>query len=312
MAGMRSTTDPYSRARARAHAPCMPAPRPCHVSDTSAPTSCFGALALPCCWLLQITSAHKLYFNWRLVVFKGQVWRLFTNFLFFGNLGEHPVCFAGCLGVVWTLLEALLGAVWAFVRWVTVNQVERGAQRGLLRQPTVWEFAWRPLQGRSPHRKIHCETPTISTSNSHQPLPAASLTGLDFVMHMFFLLKYCKALEAGSFRGKSADFLFMLILGAWLFLYSNARPAWMAAPVRSWLSWVGNPIHTTTHHRRTPLPVSVCLPGAAVPLCLPPPPSTPPYRCASLRPVYCCASLHPSYRCASLPPPSPSLNTTHQ
>ncbi|GLC36750.1 hypothetical protein PLESTB_000786800 [Pleodorina starrii] len=37
--------------------------------------------------------------------------------------------------------------------------------------------------------------------------------GLDFVFHMFFLIKYCKSLEEGSFRGRSADFLWMLIFG---------------------------------------------------------------------------------------------------
>ena len=37
--------------------------------------------------------------------------------------------------------------------------------------------------------------------------------GLDFVFHIFFLLKYCKALEEGSFRGRSADFLYMLLFG---------------------------------------------------------------------------------------------------
>lgn len=38
-------------------------------------------------------------------------------------------------------------------------------------------------------------------------------TGLDFVFHMFFLVKYSKALEEGSFRGRSADFLWMLLFG---------------------------------------------------------------------------------------------------
>lgn len=37
---------------------------------------------------------------------------------------------------------------------------------------------------------------------------------LDFVFHMFFLVKYCKTLEEGSFRGRSADFLWMLLFGA--------------------------------------------------------------------------------------------------
>lgn len=35
---------------------------------------------------------------------------------------------------------------------------------------------------------------------------------LDFVFHMFFLVRYCRALEEGSFRGRSADFLFMILL----------------------------------------------------------------------------------------------------
>lgn len=37
--------------------------------------------------------------------------------------------------------------------------------------------------------------------------------GLDFVFHMFFLIKYSKSLEEGSFRGRSADFLWMLLVG---------------------------------------------------------------------------------------------------
>ncbi|KAG1673089.1 hypothetical protein FOA52_013159 [Chlamydomonas sp. UWO 241] len=40
--------------------------------------------------------------------------------------------------------------------------------------------------------------------------------GIDLVFHMFFLLKYCKSLEEGSFRGRSADFLWMLLLGGGL------------------------------------------------------------------------------------------------
>lgn len=40
--------------------------------------------------------------------------------------------------------------------------------------------------------------------------------GLDFVFHMFFLVKYCKALEEGSFRNRSSDFLWMLVFGGTL------------------------------------------------------------------------------------------------
>lgn len=38
--------------------------------------------------------------------------------------------------------------------------------------------------------------------------------GLDFLFHMFFLVKYSKSLEEGSFRNRSADFLWMLLIGA--------------------------------------------------------------------------------------------------
>mmetsp|Transcript_31121 Transcript_31121/g.69162 ORF Transcript_31121/g.69162 Transcript_31121/m.69162 type:complete len:250 (-) Transcript_31121:459-1208(-) len=75
---------------------------------------------------LEIITPFNVYYNANLIYKKGEVWRLFTNFFFFGNLG------------------------------------------------------------------------------------------LDFVFHMFFLLKYCKSLEEGSFRGRSADFLWMLILGGLL------------------------------------------------------------------------------------------------
>lgn len=37
---------------------------------------------------------------------------------------------------------------------------------------------------------------------------------LDFLFHMFFLVRYCKLLEENSFRGKTADFLYMLLFGA--------------------------------------------------------------------------------------------------
>lgn len=40
--------------------------------------------------------------------------------------------------------------------------------------------------------------------------------GIDFVFHMFFLYRYCRSLEEGSFRGRSADFLWMLLIGGGL------------------------------------------------------------------------------------------------
>eukprot|EP00270_Netrium_digitus_P009844 TRINITY_DN3019_c0_g1_i1.p1 TRINITY_DN3019_c0_g1~~TRINITY_DN3019_c0_g1_i1.p1 ORF type:complete len:246 (+),score=62.82 TRINITY_DN3019_c0_g1_i1:214-951(+) len=75
---------------------------------------------------LDIISPLTVYFNSRLIFKKYQLWRLFTNFFFFGNLG------------------------------------------------------------------------------------------LDFFFHIFFLFRYAKLLEETSFRGRTADFLFMLMFGGTL------------------------------------------------------------------------------------------------
>ncbi|XP_076921057.1 derlin-2.2-like [Bidens hawaiensis] len=37
---------------------------------------------------------------------------------------------------------------------------------------------------------------------------------LDFLFHMFFLARYCKLLEENSFRGRTADFFYMLLFGS--------------------------------------------------------------------------------------------------
>jgi len=78
---------------------------------------------------LEVITPLNVYFNYKLILRKGEVWRLFTNFFFFGYLG------------------------------------------------------------------------------------------LDFVFHMFFLVKYCKSLEECSFRGRTADFLWMLLFGATLLTF---------------------------------------------------------------------------------------------
>eukprot|EP00897_Mesotaenium_endlicherianum_P010138 jgi/Mesen1/9152/ME000587S08645 len=75
---------------------------------------------------LEVISPLSVYFNAKLIFQKFQIWRLFTNFFFFGNIG------------------------------------------------------------------------------------------LDFLFHMFFLSRYCKLLEETSFRGRTADFFFMLVFGGTL------------------------------------------------------------------------------------------------
>ncbi|PXF40472.1 Derlin-2.2 [Gracilariopsis chorda] len=80
---------------------------------------------------LEVITPYKLYLDWALILTQAHVWRLFTNFLFFGNFT------------------------------------------------------------------------------------------LDFLFHMFFLYRYSNLLETNSFRGRTADFLYMLLFGAaWLVLMS--------------------------------------------------------------------------------------------
>lgn len=72
---------------------------------------------------VEIISPFSLYFNFNLIFFQGQVWRLLTTFLFFG------------------------------------------------------------------------------------------LFSLDFLFHMYFLVRYCRLLEEGDFRGRTAHFILMLLFG---------------------------------------------------------------------------------------------------
>ncbi|ETV69259.1 hypothetical protein H257_14897 [Aphanomyces astaci] len=83
-----------------------------------------GAFLTTVACALELISPFSLYFNFNLIFYRGQVWRLVTNFLFFG------------------------------------------------------------------------------------------LFSLDFIFHMYFLVRYSRMLEEGSFRGRTADFLYMLLLGA--------------------------------------------------------------------------------------------------
>lgn len=44
---------------------------------------------------------------------------------------------------------------------------------------------------------------------------------IDFIFHMFFLYRHCKMLEINTFRGRTADFLFMLVFGASLLVLAS-------------------------------------------------------------------------------------------
>jgi Derlin-2/3 len=41
---------------------------------------------------------------------------------------------------------------------------------------------------------------------------------LDFFFRMFFLVRYCRTLEEGSFRGRTADFFYMILFGSIIML----------------------------------------------------------------------------------------------
>jgi len=83
----------------------------------------FATLAITSACFLDFVSPLTLYFNWDLAC-KGQYWRFFTSFFFFGNFS------------------------------------------------------------------------------------------LDFVFHMYFVMRYCRLLEEGWFRGRTADFILLLTFGA--------------------------------------------------------------------------------------------------
>ena len=44
---------------------------------------------------------------------------------------------------------------------------------------------------------------------------------LDFLFHMYFVVRYCRLLEEGTFRGRTADFLAMIFFGATMMLLST-------------------------------------------------------------------------------------------
>lgn len=64
--------------------------------------------------------------------------------------------------------------------------------------------------------------------------------GLDWLFHMFFLVKYASALETGSFRGRSADFAWMLgLCGAALLCAAPlAKAQFLGAPLAFALVYV--------------------------------------------------------------------------
>jgi Derlin-2/3 len=106
-----------------------------------------GAVLTTLLCFLEIVSPLTLYYNYDLVVNKGQYWRLFSSFMFFGSFN------------------------------------------------------------------------------------------LDFLFHLYFVVRYCRLLEEGSFRGKTADLLYMLLFGAFVTLLF---PSFF--PLFSKIKFLGHPL----------------------------------------------------------------------
>jgi hypothetical protein len=75
------------------HVPAYPRyhlPLPCHQQQLHSQhmLSANNQLQL-CAHPVQVITPFNVYFNAHLIFKKGEVWRLLTNFFFFGNLGEH-------------------------------------------------------------------------------------------------------------------------------------------------------------------------------------------------------------------------------
>ncbi|KAH0858476.1 hypothetical protein HID58_086737 [Brassica napus] len=128
---------------------------------------------------LDIISPYSLYLNPTLVVKQHQYWRLVTNFLYFRKMGKCPP-------------QAL-----CYKKAFIFTPAEKGLARA-----TEEDF------------EVNCLVDFhLLVEELYQSCGFKS-SYLDFMFHMFFLARYCKLLEENSFRGKTADFLYMLLFGA--------------------------------------------------------------------------------------------------
>ncbi|WZZ14346.1 hypothetical protein YC2023_107435 [Brassica napus] len=136
---------------------------------------------------LDIISPYSLYLNPTLVVKQHQYWRLVTNFLYFRKMGKCPPQ-AQETGYNVYVQTSSITIVICEVHFFELRSEAFGAtETDLEFDLECFAFFW---------------------------ILTTSLPYLDFMFHMFFLARYCKLLEENSFRGKTADFLYMLLFGA--------------------------------------------------------------------------------------------------
>ncbi len=106
-----------------------------------------SAVGITAACFLEFVSPLTLYYNYDLILYKGQYWRIITSFLFFGSFS------------------------------------------------------------------------------------------LDFLFHMYFVVRYCRLLEEGTFRSRPADFMFMIIYGAIFMLIAT-----VTIPVFTRIKFLGHPL----------------------------------------------------------------------
>lgn len=61
--------------------------------------------------------------------------------------------------------------------------------------------------------------------------------GIDFLFHMYFVVRYCRMLEEGTYRGRTADFVFLLMFGAVLMLFFS-----VTCSLFSGIKFLGHPL----------------------------------------------------------------------
>ncbi|KAF8762375.1 hypothetical protein HU200_009555 [Digitaria exilis] len=107
-------------------------------------------------------------------------------------------------------LQLLLGSLFNRISWHPARYCAIRSCARLTCSPPRRSF--RPITSIST-RSSWCNT-TRSGASSPTSSTSARWVDLDFLFHMFFLARYCKLLEENSFRGRTADFFYMLLFGA--------------------------------------------------------------------------------------------------
>jgi hypothetical protein len=146
-----------------------------------------AALLTTAACALDVLSPFSLYFSWVMVYEKGQVRRAATRRRHTSTQHDDQINSALCS-----------------IRWGTVPQSLTGYSSVCSVLPVA--------------TTIHCLLFQFWRLFTNFFFFGAKFS-LEFLFHMFFLVQYCRSLEEGSFRGRTADFFYMILFGATLLLF---------------------------------------------------------------------------------------------